>query len=72
MRDLGLSYGIAYVFYMVVSLMGYMAIFNGKCKITLIDCYLDDWTVLIVEVSYFLSRLSIFPIILDVGRTRFL
>lgn len=48
-----------------------MAISGSKtCKQTLVDCYLSDWTVLIVEVSYLFGRITVFPCTLEVARTR--
>jgi hypothetical protein len=37
-----------------------------------VDCYLTEWTILFVEITYFLGVVSAFPIMVEVGRTRIL
>ena len=56
--------------YLAIGIFGAFAI-NGKtCTNTLVDCYLTEWSVLIVEFTYLLGRLSSFPIMVQIGRTR--
>lgn len=69
-RDLGITYLSACVTYLIVSITGSFAISNKHCTNTLIDCYLTDWTILFVEVTYLLGRICAFPIMVDISRTR--
>jgi hypothetical protein len=72
LRDLGFAYGLAFVFYELVALLGGLAITNKSCTNTMINCYLTDWTVLIVEVSYLYGLICVFPCNFSVCRTRLL
>ena len=65
-RDLGYTYSLGFIIYELVSIMGAFAIAGSgeTCTNTLIDCYLKEWTVLFVEVSYFLGRVTTFPLLL--------
>jgi hypothetical protein len=58
--------------YLLVSVAGAFAISDKQCTNTLIDCFLTDWTILFVEVTYLFSRISGFPIMIEVARTRLL
>jgi solute carrier family 38 (sodium-coupled neutral amino acid transporter), member 9 len=55
-----------------VAFLGAIAVAAKPCKNTFVDCYLSDWTILLVEITYFLSIVSAFPIMVEVGRTRIL
>lgn len=72
LRDLGFTYILGFTTYQSVAFLGAIAIAGFDCKNTFIDCYLSDWTVLPVAISYFLSIVSAFPIMVEVGRTRIL
>ncbi len=72
LRDLGITYILAFLTYWLVSMAGALAISNKSCTNTLIDCYLKDWTILFVEVTYLLSKIGNFPIMIEIGRTRIL
>lgn len=58
--------------YLLVSVSGAFAISDKHCTNTLIDCFLTDWTILFVEVTYLFSRIGGFPIMIEVARTRLL
>lgn len=72
MRDLGITYIMAFILYEMSSVLGTFAISSKDCENTFIDCYLADWTVLFVTVSYLISRVFFLPCVLEVGRTRLL
>lgn len=55
-----------------MAILGALAVTGKDCKNTFVDCYLTEWTILIVEITYFLGRLSAFPIMVEIGRTRLL
>lgn len=71
-RDLGITYTLAFITYWIVSMAGALAISDKSCTNTLIDCYLKDWTILFVEVTYLLGRVGAFPIMVEISRTRLL
>ena len=49
------------------------AIIEGKkCEVTIVNCYLDSWQALAVEIVYFYGLITVFPCFLEVGRTRLL
>jgi hypothetical protein len=53
---------LGFLLYELIGIFGTIAISGSKtCKQTLVDCYLSDWTVLIVEVSYLFGRITVFP-----------
>lgn len=56
--------------YIVVALAGSFAISNKHCTDTIIDCYLTDWTILFVEVTYLLGRICALPINIEISRIR--
>jgi len=58
--------------YAVLAVFGALAITDKDCTNTFINCYLSNWTILFVEVGYLFSRLTVFPCVLEVGRTRLL
>ena len=39
---------------------------------TIVNCYLNDWQALVVEIVYFYGLVTVFPCFLEVGRTRLL
>jgi len=71
-RNLATTYSLGFIIYELVSVFGAFAIAGSSetCSNTLVDCYLKEWTVLFVEVSYLLGRISGFPLMLEVGRNR--
>lgn len=60
-RDLGFSYMLGFLLYELIGLFGGFAVSNVDCKETLVNCYLSEWTVLIVEASYLFGRITVFP-----------
>jgi sodium-coupled neutral amino acid transporter 9 len=71
-RDVGLAYLMGFSLYELIGLFGAFAVSGIECKETLVNCYLQEWTVLIVEVSYLFGRITVFPCTLEVARTRLL
>ena len=63
---------MGFVAYEVIAVLGTLAISGKTCSNTIVDCYLHDWTILIVSVSYLFGRFTILPVALEVGRTRIL
>lgn len=60
-RDVGLSYFMGFLLYEFIGVIGAFAVSGIECKETLVNCYLQDWTVLIVEASYLFGRITVFP-----------
>lgn len=60
-RDLGLSYMLGFLLYELIGLFGAFAVSGIDCKETLVNCYLSEWKVLIVEASYLFGRITVFP-----------
>jgi sodium-coupled neutral amino acid transporter 9 len=60
-RDVWLSYLMGFSLYELIGLFGGFAISGLECKETLVNCYLHEWTVLIVEISYLFGRVTVFP-----------
>lgn len=60
-RDLGFSYMLAFLLYELIGVFGGFAVSSIDCKETLVNCYLSEWTVLIVEASYLFGRITVFP-----------
>jgi sodium-coupled neutral amino acid transporter 9 len=60
-RDVWLSYLMGFSLYELIGLFGGFAISGLECKETLVNCYLHEWTVLIVEISYLFGRITVFP-----------
>lgn len=60
-RDVGLSYLLGFALYELIGLFGGFAVSGLECKETLVNCYLQEWTVLIVELSYLFGRIAVFP-----------
>lgn len=58
--------------YCAIGWIGSIAIWNKKCTETIINCYLKDIVVLLVEISYLYGRVTVFPCFIEVGRTRLL
>jgi hypothetical protein len=54
----------------MIGVTGAFAISDKICDNTLVDCYLTEWIVLVVEVSYLFGRVTVFPCTLAVSRTR--
>lgn len=70
---MGLSYLLGFLLYELIGLFGGFAVSgpsNPECKETLVNCYLHEWAVLIVELSYLFGRITVFPCTLEVSRTR--
>lgn len=66
-RNVGIAYTLGPIIYLTVSVMGAFAVSEkdpSKCKDVLVNCYITDWTVLFVSVTYFLGRVGAFPIML--------
>ena len=61
---------MGFVIYSIVSVLGTFAISGKTCSNTMVDCYLHDWTILIVLVSFLLGRICYLPCVVEVGRTR--
>ena len=72
MRNLKVSYLLTYLLYTSVGVLGGIAIQTRKCELTLVNCYLTEWAILAVEVSYFISTAALFPCVLEITRTRML
>ena len=72
MRDLGVTYIIGFITYFLAGVLGALTVAGKDCKNTFVDCYLSEWTILIVEISYFINVVSTFPSNISVGRTRVL
>ena len=72
MRDLGVTYVIGFITYFLAGVLGALTVAGKDCKNTFVDCYLSEWTILIVEISYFINVVSTFPSNISVGRTRVL
>lgn len=64
LRDLGITYLLAFLLYEISSVLGSLAISGKDCKNTFVDCYISDWPVLFVTVSYLISRVFFMPCVL--------
>ena len=71
-KDLRTTYVMAFVAYEIIAVLGTLAVSGKNCSNTIVDCYLHDWTILIVSVSFLFGRMTILPVALEVGRTRIL
>jgi amino acid permease len=71
-RDLATTFGLAFALYELVAVLGALAVSGKECSNTIVDCYLHDWTILVVSVSYLFGGVTILPVSLEVGRTRVL
>jgi amino acid permease len=69
-RDVAFSYMLGFLLYELIGLFGGFAVSDIDCKETLVNCYMSEWTVLIVELSYLFGRITVFPCTLEVSRTR--
>lgn len=58
--------------YLLIGILGSLAIQDLTCKHTIVDCYLNNWQVLFVEISYLFGRITVFPCVLSISRTRLL
>ena len=72
MRDLGVTYVIGFTTYFLAGVLGALTVAGKDCSNTFVDCYLKEWTILIVEISYLINVVSTFPSNISVGRTRVL
>lgn len=70
--NLKMSYISGICMYLLIGVFGAMAISNKKCNEIIINCYLENWEVLLVEASYLLGRVAVFPCVLEISRTRLL
>jgi len=61
---------MGFTIYEVISILGTLAVSGKDCSISMVDCYLHDWTILIVSVSFLFGRLAYLPVTVEVGRTR--
>lgn len=69
-RDVGIVHIMGFAIYEIVSVLGTLAVSGKQCKNTMVDCFLHDWTILIVSVSFLFGRLAFLPCVVEVGRTR--
>ena len=60
-RDLGIAYLIGFILYEFIGLLGAISISTLTCKETFVNCHLTEWSVLIVELSYLVGRITAFP-----------
>jgi hypothetical protein len=69
-RDVGIVHVMGFAIYEVVSILGTLAVSGKECSGSMVDCYLHDWTILIVSFSFLVGRLAYLPVVVEVGRTR--
>ena len=72
LRDLKVGFIIGLFVYCCIGFMGSLAIWDIVCDETIINCFLKDFSSVLVEATYLYGLMTVLPCFLTIGRSKIL